>query len=295
MKNVIKLMRVKHYIKNLLIFLPIIFSNNITKIDLFMQTIWAFVIFSFATSIIYIINDLKDIEKDKLHPIKKNRPLAAGIISKKQAINILIVLISIIMFGSIILFQNNMNAYMIIITYITINILYSCKLKNVPIIDVTILAIGYLFRIMLGACIINVPISNWLYLTVLSAAFYMGMGKRRNELSQILIGNNTREVLKYYNTNFLDKNMYMCLGLAIVFYSLWCVDISNHVNTCIDIMYTVPIVLIISMKYSLNIEKESTGDPVEVILKDKVILLLIVLLCTMIGIAIWGSSINLIN
>lgn len=284
MKQILKLMRVKHYIKNLLIFLPLIFSNNITNIKLLIQTILAFIIFSLITSIVYIFNDLKDVEKDKLHPTKKSRPLASGEITKKQAYIIIIILIGICIISSILIFKGNFKAYLLILTYVALNICYSLKLKNIPIIDITVLAIGYLLRIMYGASIIYVPVSNWLYLTVLSASFYMAMGKRRNELFEITIKKTTRDVLKYYNTNFLDKNMYMCLGLAIVFYSLWCMDICKQINNRINVMYTIPIIIILSMKYSLNIEKDGSGDPVEVILKDKTIIFLLLILAVMLGV-----------
>lgn len=284
MKQILKLMRVKHYIKNLLIFLPLIFSNNITNIKLLIQTILAFIIFSLITSIVYIFNDLKDVEKDKLHPTKKSRPLASGEITKKQVYIIIIILIGICIISSILIFKGNFKAYLLILTYVALNICYSLKLKNIPIIDITVLAIGYLLRIMYGASIIYVPVSNWLYLTVLSASFYMAMGKRRNELFEITTKKTTRDVLKYYNTNFLDKNMYMCLGLAIVFYSLWCMDICKQINNRINVMYTIPIIIILSMKYSLNIEKDGSGDPVEVILKDKTIIFLLLILAVMLGV-----------
>lgn len=284
MKQVLKLMRVKHYIKNLLIFLPLIFSNNMTNINLLIKTFLAFIIFSLITSVVYIFNDLRDIEKDKLHPTKKFRPLASGKITKVQAYFIIIILLGICTISSIWVLKENLKAYLLILVYIVLNICYSLKLKDIPIIDITILAIGYLLRIMYGASIIYVPVSNWLYLTILSIAFYMGMGKRRNEIPQTTLNDTTREVLKYYNTNFLDKNMYMCLGLSIVFYSLWCIDISSHINNRINIMYTIPLVIILSMKYSLNIEKEGSGDPVEVILKDKIIIALCFILAIMLGV-----------
>ena len=215
---------------------------------------------------------------------KKNRPLAAGKITKVQAYIIIVVLLIICILGSIYFLKDNTVSYLIIIIYMVINICYSIKLKNIPIIDITILAIGYLLRIMYGASIICVPVSNWLYLTVLSASFYMAMGKRRNEILEIGSNSNTRDVLKYYNTQFLDKNMYMFLGLAITFYSLWCMDIMNNISNRINIMYTIPFIIILAMKYSFNIEKKESGDPVEVILEDKIIIMLCIIITTMIGI-----------
>ena len=107
-----------------------------------------------------------------------------------------------------------------------INVAYSMGLKDVPLLDVTILASGFLLRVLFGAVLTGTEVSEWLYLTVLSGAFYFSLGKRRNELQKKKDGD-TRKVLKYYTRDFLDKNMYMCLALLNTFYALWCKDITN--------------------------------------------------------------------
>lgn len=266
----IKLIRIKHYIKNFLIFLPLIFSRNINATNILLS-ILGFISFSFASSIIYIINDIRDKEKDKNHPTKKNRPIAAGTISITNALIVATLLLIITI--AILIYLSTFNKFIsiYIITYILINIMYSFGLKNIALLDVFILALGFLIRVLYGGALINVEVSNWLFLTVLSISFYLGLGKRRNELiAQEKTGNTTRSVLKYYNKEFLDKNMYMCLSMTIIFYSLWCQDLNSDY-----IMWTIPIVLLICMKYSLNIESNSSGDPVEVLLKDKILMLLV--------------------
>ena len=266
----LKLMRIKHYIKNLLIFLPLIFSQNINSRNILL-TILGFISFSFASSTIYIINDIKDKEKDQNHPTKKNRPIAAGTISVPNALILAILLL--ILTIAILIYLSAFNKFIsiYIITYILINIMYSFGLKNIPLLDVFILALGFLIRVLYGGALINVEVSTWLFLTVLSISFYLGLGKRRNELmAQKNPENITRNVLKYYNKEFLDKNMYMCLSMTIIFYSLWCQDLNSKY-----IMWTIPLVLLICMKYSLNIETGTSGDPVEVLLKDKILLILI--------------------
>lgn len=270
MKKYLKLIRAKHWIKNLLIFLPLIFSQNINSRNILL-TILGFISFSFASSTIYIINDIKDKEKDQNHPTKKNRPIAAGTISVPNALILAILLL--ILTIAILIYLSAFNKFIsiYIITYILINIMYSFGLKNIPLLDVFILALGFLIRVLYGGALINVEVSTWLFLTVLSISFYLGLGKRRNELmAQKNPENITRNVLKYYNKEFLDKNMYMCLSMTIIFYSLWCQDLNSKY-----IMWTIPLVLLICMKYSLNIESNSSGDPVEVLLKDKVLILLI--------------------
>ena len=285
MKKYIELIRVKHYIKNLLIFLPIFFSQKIGVIDDLVKTIIGFVIFCIVTSIIYIFNDIIDIEKDKKHTKKKFRPLASGKVTKKQAIITIILLLILFIIMTTIFLKDNIYAILVLILYILLNILYSIKLKNIPIVDITILAIGFLIRVVYGSVIISIEISNWLYLTILSLSFYMGMGKRRNEFIKQDKKDETREVLKQYSENFLNENMYMFLALSIVFYSLWTLEMSTKLKY---IIYTIPLVIIIALKYSLDIEKESDGDPVDVIFVDRILITLSMLLAIILGIMLYN-------
>lgn len=149
MKKYINLIRVKHYIKNLLIFLPIIFSQRITDTTALIRTLIAFILFCISTSIIYVINDIRDIDKDRNHPKKKTRPLASGEISIKQAIKVIIVLSIILICGMIVFFRNNVYVIVVILLYIIMNMLYSLKLKNIPILDIAILVTGFLLRVVL--------------------------------------------------------------------------------------------------------------------------------------------------
>ena len=140
--------------------------------------------------------------------------------------------------------------------------------------DVVILASGFVIRVLYGGAIVAIEVSPMLILTVLMFSLYMGLGKRRNEKRKIK--NDTREVLKYYTDAFLDKNMYMCLTLGIVFYSIWSLALENMI-------YTVCFVVIICMRYNLIIERESLGDPVDVLLSDKVLIALVIMfLCSLV-------------
>ena len=275
LKNYLKLIRIKHYLKNFLVFAPLLFSGNFFEVTLLLKTLLSFIAFSFTASVVYIINDIRDVEKDKLHPIKKERPIASGKVSKKEGIilAILLFIISIFINWNI---STSPISFIILLSYLLINIAYSFGLKNLPIIDILILSIGFLLRVFYGAVILNLNVSNWLYLTILSISFYLGLGKRRNEIDK---SKNSRKVLEHYNRNFLDKNMYMCLALTIIFYSLWCVDPINSLRfgDLNYLLFTVPIVMIICMKYSLNIEGDSFGDPVDVVFSDKTMLALIII------------------
>ncbi|MFA5603436.1 MAG: UbiA prenyltransferase family protein [Bacilli bacterium] len=277
MKKYIKLIRPKHYLKNILIFLPLLFSGKLLEFEQLKLTVIAFISFSFMASVVYIINDIRDKEKDKLHIKKKLRPIASGDVSVTKAVILALMLfvasisISLINFPDVTIYS-----YMAcLILYLLLNVGYSFGLKNVPLMDVTILVSGFFLRVFYGALVINVNISNWLYLTVIAISFYMSLGKRRNEI--IKQGTNSREVLKYYNLSFLDKNMYMCLAITIVFYSLWCVDPTTVLKTGQAIIWTVPLVILICMKYSMNIEGNSLGDPIDVIFADKVLMTLVLI------------------
>ena len=159
--------------------------------------------------------------------------------------------------------------------YYLLNIGYSFGLKNIPIVDIVILVSGFVIRVLYGASITSIEISNWLYLAVMSGSFFMGFGKRRNEIMKQ--GNNSRKVLMYYTKEYLDKFMYVCLILSIMFYSLWSIDSLTTQRFGDYMVYTIPMVLVIFMKYCLDIEGDSYGDPVDVVTSDKVLMVLILL------------------
>ena len=227
------------------------------------------------SSIVYIVNDIRDREKDRSHPTKCKRPIAAGTVSVKGACVLAAVLLVVAAVCNGLVFQ--LTPTLLLVLYLVLNLAYSFGLKNIPIVDITILVAGFLIRVLYGALVTGITISNWLYLTVIALSFYFSLGKRRNELKQIG-SDKTRTVLKAYPLSFLDKSMSMCLTLANVFYALWSMDektMSLYNNQ--HLIFTVPIVLLITMKYSLDIEGESDGDPVEVLLHDKILLALCLL------------------
>ena len=275
MKHYLKLMRVHHYIKNFLVFAALACSGQMFNLEKLTSGIVAFFAFCMVSSVVYIINDIRDKEKDCKHPTKCERPIAAGTVSVKQACGLAAILLVLAIVCNCIIFQ--VTSTLLLVSYLVLNLAYSFGLKNIPIVDVTILVAGFVIRILYGAFVTEITISNWLYLTVIALSFYFALGKRRNELKQIG-DRETRQVLKAYPISFLDKNMVMCLTLANVFYALWSMDektMSFYNNDYL--IFTVPIVLLITMKYSLDIEGDSDGDPVEVLIHDKVLLTLCVL------------------
>ena len=292
MKKYLKLMRVKHYIKNFLIFLPLIFNGNLFNGKLFFITFIGFISFSLLASSIYIFNDLYDYENDCKHPLKKNRPIASGEVSKATAKQLLLILVLLSFCIPLVLYllnyinQKSLIASLIILSiYFIINILYSIKMKHIPIIDIILLALGFILRVYFGGSLGNIEISSWLNLTILSFSLYLVIGKRKGELAK---NKKSRPVLKYYTLEFLDKFMYTFLTLTLVFYSLWCQNLSTVNSYAI---YSIIFIIFIVMKYSLNIEDDNNdylSDPVEVLLHDKILIIAIIVYFGYMGGILYG-------
>ncbi len=275
MKKYIKLLRVKNYIKNVLILLPAVFSKRLFDLSVLPSVLWSVVSFCALSSAIYIFNDLCDCKRDKLHPKKCNRPIASGEVSRKSAIFIIILLLIICIVTNYFACGTNYLPWLLLSIYLVQNILYSVKLKQIPILDVVILVFGFLIRVFYGSEIIGTTVSNWLYLTILAISFYLGLGKRRNEIV-VSESKASRSVLCFYSYDFLDKNMYVCSGLAIVFYSLWCVDATTIANFgSNNLIWTIPLIIFICLTYSHSVEKCNADDPVDVVFENKALLLLV--------------------
>lgn len=283
MNRYLKLMRVHHYMKNLLVFAALVCSGQLFVPAKLCAGVLGFLAFCAASSAIYIINDIRDCEKDRRHPTKCRRPIASGAVSVCNAIILAVVLFVLAALFIAPVFK--LSAVLLLLLYIVLNLAYSFGIKNVPIADITVLAAGFVIRVIYGAQLTEIIISNWLYLAVFAMSFYLALGKRRGELIQVADGD-TRSVLKAYPLDFLNRNMTMYLTLGNVFYALWSMD---QVTTAFYhnrlLIFTVPIVLLITLKYSLTIEGASDGDPVEVLIHDRALLLLVLLyLAVMLGI-----------
>ena len=269
MKKYLKLIRIKHWLKNVLIFLPLFFSGNLLQLNKIVLAMIGFFSFSLVASCVYMVNDINDVESDRKHPVKKKRPIASGEVKIKTAIAIIILFLIMATALSVFLFTKNKTVLILILPalYFGLNILYSMSWKNLPIIDVAILVSGFLIRVIYGAFIIDVELSNWLLLMVMFGSFYIVFGKRRNEM--LKNGDTSRKVLKMYNKEFLDKNMYVFLSLALISYSLWCGDAATIARVGNNyLIWSVPIIVMIFLKYSLDVEGNSFGDPIDVVSSD---------------------------
>lgn len=285
LSDAVKLMRPKHYIKNFLLFVSIVFDKALFQPEVLVKVLGGFAAFSLLSSVVYIINDINDAEEDRRHPIKKNRPIASGAVRSGQAIALAVVLAvcSLALYAGVCGFR--WSSFLFLLLYFLVNLGYSLGLKNVPFLDVVLLVSGFLLRVLFGAAIIDSTVSAWVSLTVVALSFYLGLGKRRNELKKSGASGKTRKVLSAYTYEFLDKFMYLCLTLAVAFYALWSRDAEIVAKYGTEnLVWTVPMLIVLLMKYSADIEDDSYGDPVDVILRDKVLLLLcLVFVLTVLG------------
>lgn len=225
---------------------------------LFKATI-AVISFCLMSSCVYIINDIRDCENDKKHQKKCLRPIPHGDISVSNALIVGSVCFLVSILVSI-LFVNYICTVLLLI-YILVNIVYSFWGKNIPVIDLGLLTACFVIRVVYGGCATNIKVSGWLYLVVLSGSLFMALGKRRNEFVK---GCDTRTVLRSYNESFLNNNMYVSLCLCEVFYSLWAIENTNKL-----IKYTIPMFMFVLMLYSLDVENDIDGDPIEIILGSR--------------------------
>lgn len=283
MRQYLKLIRPFHWVKNFLIFVPLFFSGQLLNERKILLSVLGFIAFSFVASSVYIINDIQDADKDRKHPKKRFRPIASGKISKRNATVFLCFLLIISMLIMFYLAKQNGNilaSFGLPIFYLLMNIAYSNGLKNIPLVDVIIIAIGFVIRLLYGGVLTAIPISDSLLLTVISASMFLGFGKRRNELKK---GTSTRKVLKAYSMEFLDKIMYVFIALTLVFYSLWAIAGKTSL-----LVYTVPVAMIIVADYCLIIESgNSDGDPAEVLKHSRSLIVLLILFVLLMFISLY--------
>lgn len=266
----LKLIRVKQWIKNVFIFIPLVFSKHVLESAYSFKIAIAFVAFCCLSSVVYVINDIVDREADKLHPRKKFRPLAAGTISVPAAIGAGAVLFALNLFIGITL---NTSFLLIGMAYLSVNVFYSFYAKNVVLLDVFCIAGGFMLRVIAGALAIQVEISSWLILTTMFLSLFLGIMKRRSELSVIGKGNNskTRKVLENYTVEFADQMSTISASAVIICYALY--TVAQRTVTAFHtegLIYTTPFVVFGIFRYMFLVHKYDQGEnTTEIMLSDK--------------------------
>ena len=266
MLEYLKLCRPLHWIKNALIFLPPFFLGVIFRNDVFGLVFPGFFSFSFVATSVYILNDICDRGYDSVHPGRKNRPIANGKVDIKIAWTMTAVFAVLGMSLACFAERPALAATTAALYFLT-NAGYSLGFKHVPVLDVFLLASGFVFRIFFGGFYFGISISSWLFLCVFSVALYFAFGKRKSEYRKY--GLQGRPVLAKYSKLFLDAHYYLFCALSVLFYCLWTIERTGQ-NAVGKFALTIPFMIFIVVRYNLIVEtSDEYADPVPTLLRDK--------------------------
>jgi 4-hydroxybenzoate polyprenyltransferase len=273
MKMYFELLRIKSWVKNGFLFLPLVFALKLLDPDLFLSVVIAFFSFSFCSSFIYIINDVLDAQADALHPRKKNRPIPSGKISSQLALMIGLGCLAV-SFGLVFSFAISVFFSYVLLCYLFLNIAYVLVLKNIHLIELFVVAINFVLRVLAGCFVINVAPSNWILVVTFFLSLLLVLVKRRAEL--VVLGTNAaahRKVLKYYSEGFLDKLILIAATITITAYILYSIDpkVTFLLKTN-SLIYTSVFVVIGVFRFvqlSEGKEFEGEGDPTTLLFKDR--------------------------
>lgn len=270
--SLFKLMRPKQWIKNFFVFGALIFSYSFLNLNKVTYSSLAFILFCLISSTVYIMNDILDVEKDRIHPKKRFRPIASGAISIKKAKVALCVLLAV---GMISAFMINRNLFFVLALYFINNILYSFKVKNIVILDVISIAIGFILRVIAGGVVIDVSLSGWILFCTFFISLFLGFEKRRNELIKLEgRANEHRKILDDYSDELLKQFSDITLTCTVISYAMYtfvAYESSYMMITNIFVVYG-----LFRYKY-LSMKKGEGGSPTETVLTDKSIIIDVIL------------------
>lgn len=273
----LKLIRVHQWTKNLFVFAPLFFSGQFLQKEKFILSAFGFLCFCLAASSIYIVNDLFDAEKDKLHPTKKNRPIASGKISKPFAIALLLIFISAA-FG--VSFYISIELFTVIAVYFVLNLFYSFGLKQISLVDVFIVSIGFVLRVAAGGVLTDIPVSHWLYIMTFLLALFIALAKRRDD---VLILNQTgsemRKSVKGYNLEFISSTISILCATLIVSYLLYITspEVVARFEGKHPYISTIFVILGVLRYLQITLVQENSGSPSKILLKDLFLQIVLVL------------------
>ena len=270
MRNYLKLIRVEQYIKNAFVFAPLFFDSQFLNLDNLINVILAFLCFCTISSSVYIFNDYFDINEDKNHPQKRYRPLASGSISIQNGL----VLMLILMISSItVSYLISVELFLVIISYLALNFLYSKWLKHIAILDVNIIAVGFILRIVAGSVVSDVVPSIWILLITYLLALFLGISKRRTDVILAENGNDVRKNIEGYNLIFIDVILGILASIIIVSYIFYCISPEVQLHYHSKLLY-VSIIFVVNgiFRYlKLVFVDQSTYSPTQIVLNDRFI------------------------
>src|SRR3989344_1772925 len=260
--NLLIVSRPRQWVKNLFLFAPLLFSKSFTNTESVWLSFLGFVSFCLAASATYLVNDLIDIKEDQHHPTKRFRPIASGAISKRAAITT-----SVVLFIAAILISSLLHPtfVMFVCLYVALNLFYSLSLKNIPILDVMCIALGFVIRVLAGAVPLDLPFSSWLIASTFFLTLTLAIYKSSNE--QLHMVDTSRPVLKYYNQAFLRQIGTIAATLALMTYTLY----TWNTGHSFAFIITIPFAVYGVLRYLLIMEHKATTDdgPIDDLFKDR--------------------------
>ncbi len=265
----LRALRPHQWVKNVFVFAALIFSHNLMRMDLLLDTLLAFAAFSLTASSIYLINDIMDYERDRLHPKKSKRPIASDLVSRKTA-GVMAAFVAPLGIG--LAWYLNTRTGITLTIYGLMNLGYSLRFKHVVLLDVFIIAAGFLLRVSAGAFAIDVGISPWLLLCTFFIALFLAFCKRRHEL--VSLGEEASEhrgILAEYSVTFIDKMVSALASMTVMSYALYTIDPSVVKRLGTDgLLMTLPLVLFGIFRYLYLVhQKQQGGSPTDVLLRDR--------------------------
>lgn len=278
-QTIFRLLRVEHWVKNILLFAPLLFALRFATSDV-LFVLWGFFVFSLLASAIYIVNDLFDCDSDRIHPLKRLRPIAAGAITEIHAgaVALFLGLVAILMGTSL-----PKEFQMIAVIYVIINIAYSAFLKKYVVIDVMVIAFGFVLRILAGSAIIGVATSYWILLCTFFGSLFLGFAKRKYEVDSLREEAQHREVFQSYSKELLEQLLTVTSALTIMSYALYTIDDDTVVRFRTDYLFITLGFVVFGLFYYFYVidKKKLHGDPTKFFLTDKIML---------VNVLLWFSS-----
>lgn len=288
MKDYLKLIRVEQYVKNLFVLSPLFFGGAFTDATLLVRTLLAVIAFALAASSIYIINDFFDINEDRAHPEKCKRPLASGAIQSRNALLLQVVLMGISLALS---YWLSLDLFLVVCGYIGLNLLYSKWLKHIAILDVNIIAAGFVLRLLAGTAVTGIELSVWILLMTYLLALFLAIAKRRTDVVHAQNGKEVRKNIEGYNLAFVDTALGILASVVIVCYIFYCISPENqrHYNSKWLYLSIIFVINGIFRYLKLALVDGATASPTLIVLKDRFIQLTIICWLVLMSYLLYGN------
>lgn len=268
---IIQLIRVRQWIKNVFLFIPIFFAGEIFDTEKLLNVIAGFFIYSICASAVYILNDIRDIEADRIHPQKSKRPLPSGSVSFVTAYILFIIFLSV---GLLLSYYIDPYFFCIIVFYILLNIAYSLGLKKISILDLMIVSVGFVLRVIAGGVVADVPISHWLIIMIFLLSLFIVLAKRRDDLIEAKrSGKILRAASKHYNIDFIHSILTMLSAVLVTAYMMYTLSDAIQVQFSTEHLYLTSIFVIAGvMRYiQITMVENKSGYPTRILYTDKFI------------------------